>query len=1701
MVKTILKILVWIVGILVGLFLLVWILIQLPSVQNTIVDKVTQSLSKTLDTKVSIDRVSIKFFKTVSVKGIYVEDQAQDTLVYAKELDVNIGLFNLLNSEIHINSISLQGAKVNLLRPERDSTFNYQFILDAFASAPADTTTTTSAAWSFGIDNVSLQETYFRMLDEYGGTDLDVAIQDFSTNIGSLDLDSMSVDINRIELNDSKVAYRILHAPQLDTLLIDTTSAGTITFPYTGWDINIDKIRLANNTIIFDDATSQPLANGFDAAHLEVQNLEININDVEWQKDRIAANIKNVAFKDRSGFELSEFSTDIEVTERQIQIQDFVVKTPETTIRNTTTLRYNSFTDLVGLADHTKVKIVFDNSEIAFQDLAYFAPVITEIKQLNTELNRTIKMSGIVEGTFANIDNILISLAVGEGTKLRAEGTAKNVTNPEKLAFNITLHELSTSYNSLKQLTNGVDIPPGLAQLGNFNLSGQFQGSLKTVNGTNVRLTTQSYTGLIGNIKLQNLTQPDDLRFQLNVQELRTQASDLEGFVEGGLPPQVANLGRIRYSGEASGTVQEFALDGTLTTDVGAAVMDLFIDFNENYTNAGYKGDLNLQNFDLGKILADTTLGSVTLAITGSGEGLALEDLQAKLEAVVVEAGFQGYTYKDVHIDGTVNKKQFVGNARIEDPNLNFTFQGNVNLNDSIPDFQFTATIDTVNLQQLNFSPTFLGFSGDIVADLSGSGIDDLDGIARIQNLAVSNDTASFYTDSIIIEAYAAADTGRVVALRSDFLKASIRGNYNIAELPKLVQNFINDYFPIDQIMSPVDTPPDLAIEPQQPAPPTDQNFEFDLQLKNPIPLLSLFVPGLNRLDTAYIVGRLDSKGRILALQSGIPNLNYQNIIVGNILFEAEGTPEAMNSTLRLEEVNFSDSLKFALISGRFRLGDDSLSLNIAADKAVPGSDTTHRLIGLGGRATRVGENYRFAFARNFILNGNTWRIPADNEILYRTGFLDINNLVLQYQQEELAINSTDEATDRDFMPIQISFKSFELSEIFQLIGFSEDTYKGNINGSVTLRQIQTNLNYLVDLDIKDILLYNEEVGDLAIKAEQANLQSAILIDVSLRGPQNDVSINGSYALTDNTFNLDANLKRLELRIADPFSMGMLENSEGTLSGNFKITGSTTAPSVDGTLLLNGISTTIGLTQVRYSFPEQEEIRITNQIVDLGEMRIEDDTSNVAILSGVVRHQNFTNIVLDLNFSTDRFMVLHSPPSGEELYYGTLVVSANVGIRGPTTLPRINIRAKTLSPTNLAVQPLTPQQAAAKGEDYIIFANPATYIEDTTRTLDDLYQLNQAGIDLSLNLEVTPDAELQIVIDPTSGDKLVAHGAANLTVTMSPSGALSITGNYEITEGQYSFNYQGLIKRDFAIRSGSRMEFIGDPLKTRFNVTATYTTRTPTYELIRNQVTALTPQQTEQSKNRSAVTVLLNMRGDLDQPQISFDIDVPDDEGTVVTSVIQQALSRLRDNPSELNKQVFGLLLFNSFISEERGGGSLADAGSSLYLSSVSNLVTSQLNRLADKYVKGVDINIGVESYQSEYALENSGNTITELQLGISKQLFSDRLTVQVGGNVNVNSENALLVEGANFSSIAGDFVLEYQLTESGNYRLRVFRRENYDALNQANIAKTGVGFFFTKSFKRKKDRRREQQPELPQTPRDTNAVRSGEQSPDIIKD
>jgi hypothetical protein len=151
-----------------GLNVLLYILLSFSAVQKKIIDFVLAGLRPRINTEVRIDKVHIGLFNHVNLQGVYIEDQQRDTLLFAKELDVKINIWKLFDNSLQLNSVRLDEAVINISQATPGAAFNFQFLIDAFASS--DTLSKPGSA-------------------------------------------PMSIDLQHIAIRHSRVSYHVLSAP------------------------------------------------------------------------------------------------------------------------------------------------------------------------------------------------------------------------------------------------------------------------------------------------------------------------------------------------------------------------------------------------------------------------------------------------------------------------------------------------------------------------------------------------------------------------------------------------------------------------------------------------------------------------------------------------------------------------------------------------------------------------------------------------------------------------------------------------------------------------------------------------------------------------------------------------------------------------------------------------------------------------------------------------------------------------------------------------------------------------------------------------------------------------------------------------------------------------------------------------------------------------------------------------------------------------------------------------------------------------------------------------------------------------------------------------------------------------------------------------------------------------------------------------
>ena len=145
--------------------------------------------------------------------------------------------------------------------------------------------------------------------------------------------------------------------------------------------------------------------------------------------------------------------------------------------------------------------------------------------------------------------------------------------------------------------------------------------------------------------------------------------------------------------------------------------------------------------------------------------------------------------------------------------------------------------------------------------------------------------------------------------------------------------------------------------------------------------------------------------------------------------------------------------------------------------------------------------------------------------------------------------------------------------------------------------------------------------------------------------------------------------------------------------------------------------------------------------------------------------------------------------------------------------------------------------------------------------------------------------------------------------------------------------------------------------------------------------------------------------------------------------------------------------------------------------------------------VKDLDLNFNFKTYDqtalATVPTADNLNTRRELQLALTKKFFNNRLSLNVGGNLDF-ADNGQVTPGvastAKSTYATGDFEVEYVLDKKGAWRAKTYNRNDYDNFNNRNINKTGIGLSFRQDFDKWSDlfRRRAKKPKPKTLPKST---------------
>lgn len=1635
-----LKILSWIILSLIAVFLLLVIALQIPAVQNFAKDKAVTFLEDKIKTKVTIGKIEIGLPKKIILEEVFFEDQQHDTLLYGKKIKVDISLFKLLDNQLEINLIELEGIHSKITKNSQ-GTFNFDYIVEAFASKEPQKEE--QQAMQISLSKIVLNDIFFVFDDAISKNDFSLKLKHFNTKIKTFDLDQMHFDVPNIQLDGLQL--------QLNQGLAEasTKSAKKVKEEVENNPIQIsnENLNLTNVAILYKEESTQL------ATKIQFKELQIAFENIDLLKQKIK--IKKLFLSETAG----------EIVLGKVEKQAIKDQTTETKASlpweiSLANIELNKIDFSFDDDKATKTSQGIDYAHLDLSDLNFKA---TDLKYSGSDIAGNINSFSVTEKSGLTIEQLRTNFYYSEhkGSFLKSlylktsnseikDHVVLKYKNSATLADNLAQLEVNAQFIKSKiAVRDLLLVAPQLANSPPFNtnknaiifLDGKINGQLDQLTIPTFELSGIGNTYLLMAGKINGLPDVENAYFDLNIKSIQTTAADIATFIPANVIPNTIELPKnMELEGTFKGKISAFEVNLVAITSSGNA--KIVGEFDQTQKNKEtYSATAWLDEFDLGAFLKNEKLGKLSVQANVEGTGLDPKTANARIESEITKAEFNQYAYQNMKAEGTIANGNYQANIDSKDENLQFNLVANGGWTGENPSLKLNLKLDIADLQKLNLHAGYLKLKGNVDADFESLNLDNLNGKATISNTLIALETEQFPLDSIQFNATADA-VHKSMTLKSQFANASLEGQYKLSTLAVAVQNSIANYY---------------ALDAQKPRKTDAQQVRFSLLVKDD-PLFQKLIPELKNLSAITVNGNYNSVNDTIQIEATIPKLNYNDIVVSNGIFKMDTKESALTYDLVIDDIkNSSFHLPFTSINGKIEDNRIDYEVQLKDEKKV------ERYLFAGTLTTAEGNSEVILKNDNLKLNYEKWNIADNNAVRIEKNGIIIRDFIITNGNNKLAIQSENNNPNS---PIAITFDDFELNSLSSIVE-SDYNVDGKINGTTKISNLQTSPVFIADLDIENFSIKKDTVGHIKIHVDNqvANVYDA---KINISGFDNAVLIEGKYLASTETFDMLLRIDQFQMKSIQAFTMGNLANSSGFLNGEINFNGKANQPHLDGFIKFNEVGFEVKTLSAKFKLLN-DKIDFANQKILFTDFKLQDENNNNLTLAGDIDIQEISNMGLNLSLVANNFNPINSTELENDLFYGELFLDNDLSIKGTINKPIINGNIKINKDTRFSVVLPQTEPSIIDREGIVEFIDqdqPILY--DTSAKAEDLNQSKITGIEALVNIEVDKDAEISIVIDKANGDFLKLKGEAELTGGIDASGKTSLTGKYEFTGGAYEMSFN-LIKRKFDIKPGSYILWKGEPLLADVSITAIYKTDAAPIDLVADQLGNVSPETRNTFKEKIPFETELKMNGELLKPEISFDIVMPKINNSVSTEVINTTkakLDQIRQQEDLMNKQVFALLILNRFLGEnpfesEAGGTS----ASTLARQSASKLLSEQLNNLASDLISGVEIDFDLQSTE-DYSSGTKENK-TDLSVGVSKKLFDDRLKITIGSNIGIEGTPR---ENEQANNIAGDIEADYMITKDGRYKVRAYQKNDYQVALQGEVVETGVAFIITMDYNKFKE-------------------------------
>ncbi|MCB0737149.1 MAG: translocation/assembly module TamB domain-containing protein [Bacteroidetes bacterium] len=1271
--------------------------------------------------------------------------------------------------------------------------------------------------------------------------------------------------------------------------------------------------------------------------------------------------------------------------------------------------------------NHLVVRDINSRIDSLYQDSAlHFDVAFLKCQERSGfKLNKLTTKVDLADSYF-NFNEVAISTPNGTLAELDYQQSFENWDTysdyVDQVSINAPLRKATVQFKDLQYFSSGLEMFKNGAEV-----SGSMKGTISGFWVNDLQLDLKNGEYLTGDMRMSNAAEgADEIFMDLKISQSKLSARAIDHlFTDVKLPSQIYDLGVVSGNGQFTGAFSDFVSYAHFNTAMGKVDSDLRLHLDSVDANSSYSGNLDLHHFNLGQLLNEPLIGKVDLTSELNGKGLTLESVDNVLKANVAYIDLNGYRYTNMAIDGVTKNRFFNGELIANDPNLELTFKGKVDMQLDKPKFNFNTSIAQANLYALNLVKDTVQLTGDFVIEASASNVENVVGSFKAQKAHLKFNDKTYNLSQASLTAVM-KDSVKHWNLKSDLVSGYLQTTTLLQELPDLLLREASQLVNQQKFKSEYDNEPAFV--------------KYAFTVYNLEPVLRLWRNDVEIENGTKIKGLINSPKQLFEFDLSSDKLVYGDLKFHQNVVSIFKNADTLYGHAEMKELEAEADSLVHRINLDFHNDSNQLVLN---QKASVLNDFADVNLNLRLDIEAKDSNAIVIDSSLIQLKGSKYYLSGKNNAWIGTDSFTFNNLSLFDATQHIYVNGG--ASINGHYALRTDINDMKLSHFKGYLGSYFESLSGLIKGNIYAHNESGFAVFEADLSVDSIDFKEMNLDHAILKSTYDDGGQLLSFYSELKGKDSTLILNAFGGIRyDESKDLTAKveLNKVPISMFDTLLSGVMHNIEGTVTGEARISGKTTDPKINGFVQLDTAALTVDYLNTRYKinhkFPfNSEKIEIKNAL-------IEDVDGHFSTLNGFVDHKAFSAFNLNVDLVSDQFQVLNTTADFDELYYGTAYVTGNSKFTGPLLSTKMQLDLKTEPGTKLFL-PIEDDEGYAQ-QSFIHFVTHNEEKKEQELESEDDFSMD-------MKIQVTDVAEVQLIFDEQLGDVIKATGNGNLNLILTPGGDFEMYGDYIIEQGNYLFTAFDLINKRFKVKQGSRISWVGDPIDALIDISAYY-------ELKANATMLLTALDKVDNSFNAPVPVQAraSLKGSLLKPEIKLSFDIIDD-GSSAVGLLRRELDQLNLSQDEIDKQVVSLLVLNRFMPVYTGGtGNVGNAFGSGYEASLGDFVSNQLTNWLSSLDDDLSVNF-TYSTESETFAGNERIVLSqnEIELALSYSFFNDRVQVnyayEFANNYRPNTE------------------VSYKANKDGSLRFKIFNRQSQNPLIAQDTKTYGIGVFFRREF------------------------------------